>query len=226
MFEMLLKEHSATSSLGRCSIDTLPEEIWTQIIQSYAKCEDYEPPSISVDLLLPLMLVSTRWQRRIQDTPTLWTDIVLLEETEDLSLKVALGLHYSNTAPLSLFLYSSRAWSAVRSMAPSMQPRISALIIDDILSEKEIEIVINDLCPLPSLTRMSEPGCQCINETFFLQHPFITDLYVIGVPPTDLCTHLSKLTKLLWYPSPDMDISTIFQLLGRMQFLQEVTSLS
>jgi hypothetical protein len=66
MLELLTEEHTAASNSGRCGIDGLPEEIWTQIIQSYAICQKSEFLFVSVDLLLPLMLVSARWWRRIQ----------------------------------------------------------------------------------------------------------------------------------------------------------------
>lgn len=187
----------------RCSIDTLPEEIWTKIIRSYASAQYATARFVSVDLLLPLMLVSTVWRQRIQDTPTLWTDIVLLDKTEDLGLKVALGLHYSKTAPLSLFLFSGETWSTVRLTAPSMQSRISTLIIDNIFPEMEAELVMNDLCPLPSLTRMSAPGYRFIDKAFFHQHPLITDLNGSGVPIADLRACLPQLTKLQWNATED-----------------------
>jgi len=224
MLELLLKEHTAASNSGRCSIDTLPEEIWTQIIRSYASKQyasaRFDLQYVSVDLLLALMLVSTRWQQRIQDTPTLWTDIALLDSTEDLSLKVALGLHYSKTAPLSLLLLSRGTWSAVRSMAPSMQPRISSLIFRFFFPEEEAEFVISDLCPLPCLTRMSARENRYIDKAFFHQHPLITDLNGGGVLIADLCACLPQLTKLQWNATENM--SAIFRHLGGIPHLKEV----
>jgi len=227
MLELLLKEHTAASNSGRCSIDTLPEEIWTEIIRSYASKQYFDAifvtvdlQYVSVDLLLPLMLVSTRWRQRIRDTPTLWTNIVLLKTTEDLSLKVALGLHYSKTAPLSLLLLSHGTWSAVRSMAPSMQSRIFSLIFSPFFRKEEVEFVMSDLCPLPYLTRMSAQESQYIDKAFFHQHSLITDLNGGGVPIADLCACLPQLTRLRWNATEN--ISAIFRLLGGIPHLKEV----
>jgi hypothetical protein len=220
MFELFIKEPAFASISDRCSIDNLPEEIWIEIIRHYALEEYLDCQCVSVDLLLPLTLVSNRWGRRIQDTPTLWTDIVLNDRTEDLGLKIFLGLHYSSTAPLSLFFLSAGTWSAVRSMAPSMQSRVSALFFGYMFPNEESEWVMNDLCPLPSLTSVIAPGDQSISGSFIQKHPSITHFHGHGVPITDLCAYLPRLTTVQC--SADEDITASVQLLGRMQYLREV----
>jgi hypothetical protein len=105
-------------------------------------------------------------------------------------------------------------------MAPSMQSRISSLIIDIILPETEAELVMNDLCPLPCLTRMSAREYRYIDKAFFHQHPLITDLNGGGVPIADLCACLPQLTRLHWNATEN--ISAIFRILGGIPHLKKV----
>jgi hypothetical protein len=216
MLDLLFKEHP-----GRCGIDTLPEEIWTDIIRIYATKDVLDFFYVSVDLLLPLMLVSNLWWRRIQETPTLWTDIVLTTNKEDLSLSVALGLHYSNAASLSLYLLSGGTWLAVRSMASSMQRRITGLFFHLLFPKHEAELVLSDLLPFPTLTRLSPPLTIYLDIGFFQKHPLITDLRT-GSSPTELCAYLPRLTRLEWLNRDKGGTAAILGFLGRIQGLKEV----
>jgi len=86
--------------------------------------------------------------------------------------------------------------------------------------KKEAEFVMNDLCLLPSLTRMIAPINTPVPKAFFYRHPLITDFSGQGPSITDLVTCLPHLAKLEWFTGED--IGTVFRHLGRIPYLKEV----
>src|SRR5271170_7993486 len=87
----------------RITFDGLPEEIWITVIQAYITEYISGYPYLSVERLLPLMVVSQAWMHKIAGTPSLWTDIIVCRYKEDLEMKVSYAVHLSMETKLSIY---------------------------------------------------------------------------------------------------------------------------
>lgn len=88
----------------RITFDTLPKEIWFEVITLSITEYGFDFIHLSVERLLLLTLVSTKWMNEIYNTPLLWTDILLDRSVEDLDMKVACCIHFSRAACLSIYV--------------------------------------------------------------------------------------------------------------------------
>lgn len=174
------------------SFDALPMEIWVLILRN---CSMNDIFHISLDSLLLLTLVSDKWRNRIENTPSFWTDIILDDTVEDLMMKIALCLHYSQDAPLSLQLrYSIKSWQTVGQLVMNHRLRIREVVISHPQGHcvrsfrTDVLQALSQLATLPLLTRIVYYRWNVkypdINQ-FIEQNPSITE--VIGLP---LSTHI------------------------------------
>ena len=146
------------------TFDDLPEEIWNGVIQAYITVEQSELCYLSVDLLLPLTLVSMTWRQRITDTPLFWTSIVLDDLIEDMEMKVAASLFFSKEALLTLSILGmgGTSWTRVAKAITAHALHIGAIQILEagsaIYHQEFIHnTVIKQIMPLPALKSLFCP---------------------------------------------------------------------
>jgi hypothetical protein len=142
------------------SFDDLPEEIWIKVIQAYITVEKSKLHYLSVDLLLPLTLVSTTWRRRIINTPIFWTSIMLDDSIEDMEVKLVACLFFSKQALLTLNIPVARtAWKTSPKTIAAHSSRIGAIQIiggPHHYPQKCIhDTMIKEIMPLPALRSFS-----------------------------------------------------------------------
>jgi F-box-like len=98
-------------------IEYLPEEVAVTVLEHAVVKDSHGFPFISTDMVLLLTLVSSKWCRLIESTPSLWTDIILDDEREDLAMKVTISLFFSSEAYLAVQVVASpRRWSEIEAI--------------------------------------------------------------------------------------------------------------
>jgi hypothetical protein len=106
-------------------LQVLPFEIWERCIAEACLGERY------MANLLIFTMISTRWCRFITEAPTLWATIHVNDADEDSMATIALFLHLSRQAQLSLRVWAplSESWNNIYSMIFSSKDRIREVIL-------------------------------------------------------------------------------------------------
>ncbi|KAG8811197.1 hypothetical protein FRC19_004051 [Serendipita sp. 401] len=137
-------------------IKRFPVEIWSSIVAQAATATQDRQPYIAVDGLLELSLVSNLWREAILDTPSLWSDIQIDDQMEDLLAKIHMGIYLSKDTPLRLYVVSPmRSWNEVATHVTALRRRLRSVLISGLNTSRLIPDslipVLNDLAPLPNV---------------------------------------------------------------------------
>jgi hypothetical protein len=105
--------------------ERLPEELWLTVLKEALTTEICGVYSVSTEMALSLINVSTKWLHSITWAPLLWTDIVLDDQMDDLAMNVAICLHLSRAAPLTVLLVGPmRCWHSIEPIIAKHKERI------------------------------------------------------------------------------------------------------
>jgi F-box-like len=109
-------------------IECLPEEVSEAILKHAVVRESHGLSFISIEMVLLLTLVSSKWRRFIEATPSFWSDITLDDEIEDLAMKVTISLFFSREAYLVVQLVDPLSrWSEIGSIVLPHTGRIRSI---------------------------------------------------------------------------------------------------
>ena len=133
-------------------IENLPPELWQDIIEPLLE-GDYP-----VDVLLELVSVSRRWCTALISLPRLWRKIVLDDRKHDYLAKAVMGLYFSGSCEINVFMYQSKSsWQDVLSLLMPEAKRIRLLYLDT--HEKSYaQDILTQLREMPVLKEISMPG--------------------------------------------------------------------
>jgi hypothetical protein len=148
-------------------LDKFPIEIWQSIIYKVAS-SDVRPPNAKLfyrflpNDIFVLMLVSKRWLRSIVNTPFLWNTVSLNTDIPDNLVRAKMHLELSAAFPL--FLRITIPFPGWIEAVPFLAENRRRICILEITSRtvkygnsteaiSEVETYLNDLLPLPVLSR-------------------------------------------------------------------------
>jgi hypothetical protein len=182
-------------------LDKFPIEIWQSIL--YKVANRGRPPNFNVfyryifnDIFVS-MLVSKRWLRSIVNTPFLWTTISLDMDVPDNLARVKMYLELSKELPLFLRItIPFPGWIEVVPFLAENRHRIRILEITSRTTKYgnsteaalEIEAYLNDLLPLPILSRFDifgmdlNPGTPSLVQKILLECPSLVCISNPGLP--------------------------------------------
>jgi hypothetical protein len=149
-------------------LDRLPIELWHNVLYEVAN-PGFRPDkknhygSVRHSLFV-FMLVSRRWRKTILDMPLLWRTVQLDGDIEDWVARVKISLSLSQDLPLYVQIgVPVVGWENVREALIRNRQRIAIIRLyyrssfrrDEEGAIESLEACINDLLPLPRLTRIA-----------------------------------------------------------------------
>jgi F-box-like len=140
-YNLVVEEISRLEEKSRFDpVERLPNEVWLAVLKEAIVKESHGSSFISIEMVLLLTLVSSKWRRFIESTPTLWSDIVLDDEREDLAMKVAISLLFSRNAYLTVQVVGCpRRWSEIGSIVLPHAGRIRSLYLVGIRTDNPFD---------------------------------------------------------------------------------------
>ena len=169
-------------------LDYFPPEISVNILRFAAAGPlEYSPYRwAEVDALLEMTLISHKWRDFILETPSLWADIHLYHNFENLEMKLALAYQCSQQCSLNLTLIQPHSFLKLEEKIPSNhRARVSSLTYEMgcncHLCVTTLEEHMESVPPLPTLEqfRMSVEIASSTTRTLcktFGRHPTVSTL--------------------------------------------------
>jgi hypothetical protein len=145
-------------------IGRLPHEIITNILLDVSTTYYYWHPTRDLEEILPLTMVSKRWQRFILSEPLFW-NIISLDTKYDRNALISLQLHLSQDLPLTVQVnLPLERWDSIRPELTRHRDRIETIRVVEILdahgqdvmklTANEFRKFLDDIGPLSNLRRL------------------------------------------------------------------------
>jgi hypothetical protein len=142
----------------------LPHEIITEILLDVSTSYYYWHPIRHLEEILPLTMVSKRWQRFILSEPLFW-NVISLDTQYDRDALISLQLHLSQDLPLTVQVnLPLERWDSIRPELTRHRARIETIRVverldfdgEDVvqLAADECHKFLNDIGPLSNLRRL------------------------------------------------------------------------
>jgi hypothetical protein len=147
-------------------LDTFPEEIWEKIILEAGLTEfwPYET-EISIEFILPLTLVSTRWRNAIVCNPRFWNTLLLASKNDDLEAKLYASIILSKDLPLTVIVEKSddtnKLWESIGHHVVSQRSRIRSIVL---CRGVQSDMILGSIGKVPLLEslRVDDEGAESI----------------------------------------------------------------
>jgi hypothetical protein len=120
------------SHICRDPLDALPHELWEEIILSSFMPDIDESVQWSLDQLIDLTNVSSRWNNAILGTASCWRTITIHRGMEDIESKIMLCSKLSGTLPLDISIdVPVIGWDTVGPLIGAQSDRIRTIFLNN-----------------------------------------------------------------------------------------------